>query len=100
MNICQPKHSVWILLLAALPGIPDIHAAQPPQFDLLDLGRVGGTFPSSANAINNRGEVTGNFADANDFSRAFIYRRGTFILPGLPAGPYTKPLASMIEDRL
>src|SRR6266576_3560984 len=99
MYICQPKHSVRILLLAALPVLPDIYAAQPPQFDLLDLGRVGGTFPSSAIAINNRGEVAGNFEDATGFSCAFIYWRGTFILPGLPAEPYTDAYCTGINTR-
>jgi probable HAF family extracellular repeat protein len=90
MNICHPKPLFRILLLAGFFAAICGRTAEPPRFDLHDLGNVSPGLPSAAKVINNRGDIAGDFENANDFSRPFKYRHGTILLPGLPSrGLYT-----------
>ncbi len=44
----------------------------PPQLSVLDLGTLGSTY-SSANDINEHGQVVGNSAIASGEDRAFLW---------------------------
>jgi uncharacterized membrane protein len=90
---------VVLAALAALLSAPGLHAASPPQFDLLELGRAGGQISSGAQVINNRTQIAGVFDNADHHARPFVYWRGRVIPTGLPPGPYTYSHVTDINER-
>jgi probable HAF family extracellular repeat protein len=67
-----------LLLVATTVGILWASESMSAEFPITDLGTLGGTY-SSANAINNVGQVTGTSTNAHGEYRAFLWRKGTMI---------------------
>ena len=59
-----------------LLSVSQVDAASPPRYTVRDLGILSGFRSSSANAVNNRGWVTGDILARDGTTRAFLYHAG------------------------
>ena len=69
-----------------------------PKYDIIDLGEVLGGTSSEAHAINNRGEVVGQYTDNsnNGYYHAFLWSDG--VMTELPGYSGTESVAQDIND--
>src|SRR5262249_51954895 len=97
----KPKISITIaatLLLVALAG-PVRLAAQPSQYEVVDLGTLGGTF-GWANGIDNAGSAAGFSTLPGDQNvHAFIWQKGVMTDLGTLGGPNSIPSWSPFSER-
>jgi probable HAF family extracellular repeat protein len=62
--------------------------AQDVRYTVTDLGTLGGSF-SGATAINDSGQVVGNFMNADNQVRGFLWEDGTMIELGTRSGNFS-----------
>jgi probable HAF family extracellular repeat protein len=87
------------LALTALLAVGSSQARDVPLFHLQDLGLLPGAVASVGQRINNRGEVAGYLAYADDSTVPFLYSGSQMIALGLPVGPYTRGFATDINSQ-
>ncbi|HXI52321.1 MAG TPA: hypothetical protein VNH84_12470 [Candidatus Saccharimonadales bacterium] len=85
------------LTLTGLLAVGSSQAHDVPLFHFQDLGLVPGAAYSVGQRINNRGEVAGYVAYADDSTAPFLFSCNQMVSLGLPAGPYTRGFATDIN---
>jgi len=85
-------------LLAALLFVLVARPALAQAFTLTDLGLPPGYTSSSAKAVNDKGQVTGEISHGTRFSYAFLYSGGRIMDLGTLPG-FTDSVGNAINDR-
>lgn len=84
------KHSIRQTLLCL--GLVAAHAFAAPEYDIIDLGILGGSW-AQANGLNNVGQVVGSSQDTEGCEQAFVWQNGRMTGLGfLPEGSYSKAM--------
>lgn len=85
-----------VALIFITPFASGVSQGAEVSYSVIDLGTLGGA-TSSANAINNRGQVVGGAKTAADTSHAFLYECGRMIDLGTLGGLSSR--ADAINDK-
>jgi len=66
------KPGLWAAIIAVIFSLSGFSAGVLSEYEIIDLGTLGGR-RSSARAINDAGQVVGNFAPLGGYDRAFLW---------------------------